>query len=164
MTNLAQVIKFPVNPEKALINQGVDKIINNLGWVYVLTNDSMPNIVKIGYTTQSPYARAKQLSKATGVPQPFYVSYAVSTLMFIELEARAHELLADYRVNDSREFFYQTPCQAFELIMKLAEQVKNKYFTSELKIATYETAIKRASIEYGGLIENQPIFDLEESS
>ena len=163
MTNLAEIIKFPINPEKVLINQRVDKIINNLGWVYVLTNDSMPNIVKIGYTTQNPYERAKQLSKSTGVPQPFVVSYAVSTLMFIELEARPHYLLAGYRVNNSREFFYQTPCQAFKLIMDLAEQVKNKYCGSELNITIYEAAIKRADIEYGGLIENQSLFDLEES-
>jgi hypothetical protein len=164
MTNSADIIKFPVNPEKVLINQRVDKIINNLGWVYVLTNDSMPNIVKIGHTTQNPYARAKQLSQAKGVPQPFDVSYAVNTLMFAELEARAHHLLAGYRVNDSREFFYQKPCEAFDLIMDLAEQVKYSFCTSELKIGIYEAAIKRANIEYGGLIENQSLFDMEGSS
>lgn len=38
------------------------------GWVYILSNEYMPGIYKIGMTTNSPEARAKELSSATGVP------------------------------------------------------------------------------------------------
>jgi hypothetical protein len=39
--------------------------------VYVLTNEAMPGLVKIGLTTDSLESRILQLSSATGVPLPF---------------------------------------------------------------------------------------------
>ena len=46
------------------------------GWVYVLSNEFMPGIYKIGMTTTSPATRAKELSSATGVPAPFKIEAA----------------------------------------------------------------------------------------
>lgn len=75
------------------------------GFVYVLGNEAMPGIFKLGMTSKSPYLRAKELSSATGVPSPFVV------LCYGEFEnARAkeqacHEQLSEYRWSDNREFF-----------------------------------------------------------
>ena len=44
------------------------------GFVYVLTNTSMPGLIKLGFTTQSPPKRAEQLSHETPVPTPFKVA------------------------------------------------------------------------------------------
>ena len=44
------------------------------GFVYVLTNASMPGLIKLGFTTQSPPKRAEQLSRETPVPTPFNVA------------------------------------------------------------------------------------------
>lgn len=162
MTNLAEVIKFPLKPSVDFINREAGKLIGKFGWVYVLTNDSMPDIVKIGYTTQSPYLRAKQLSKATGVPQPFEVSYALTTMMFSELEARAHFLLSDYRVNDNREFFYQTPKDAYDLLIKLSGQVVSCFCSSKFKTDIYSAALEMANFEHDGCIEDNDSFDLDE--
>lgn len=43
------------------------------GWVYVLENESMPGVYKIGMTTSTPEKRAKDISSSTGVPTPFIV-------------------------------------------------------------------------------------------
>lgn len=45
------------------------------GYLYVLINESMEGIVKIGYTTRSPRLRASELSSPTGVPTPFISVY-----------------------------------------------------------------------------------------
>ena len=45
-------------------------------WVYVMTNDSMPGCVKIGYTKSFPDERAKQLSRSTSVANPFQVAFS----------------------------------------------------------------------------------------
>jgi len=45
------------------------------GWVYVLTNDVMPGLVKIGYTMKDPAIRTEDLSSETGVPIPYVVNY-----------------------------------------------------------------------------------------
>lgn len=75
------------------------------GWVYILSNECMPGIYKIGMTTITPAARAKELSSATGVPIPFKVEAYFHCESPAEAEASIHKALQDCRVNNSREFF-----------------------------------------------------------
>ncbi|WP_407259728.1 GIY-YIG nuclease family protein [Klebsiella quasipneumoniae] len=75
------------------------------GWVYVLSNPCMPGIYKVGMTTTSPEVRARELSSATGVPAPFKIEAAFYTHSPLESEKEVHEVLSEWRVNDSREFF-----------------------------------------------------------
>lgn len=43
--------------------------------IYVLTNDAMPGLIKIGRTSgESVERRVAELSRATGVPLPFKVA------------------------------------------------------------------------------------------
>ena len=74
------------------------------GFIYVLENESMPGIVKIGMTTRLPEARAAELW-TTGVPTPFAIAFAMHVSDVHESEAEVHEELSDYRLNSSREFF-----------------------------------------------------------
>jgi hypothetical protein len=43
--------------------------------IYILTNEAMPDLVKIGYTNNSLEERLKQLDR-TNLPLPFEVYYA----------------------------------------------------------------------------------------
>ena len=74
-------------------------------WIYVLQNESMPGLLKIGYTANTPDERAKQLSAATGVVYPFKVAYAFKCHDGMMLEGEIHQYLDIYRVNNNREFF-----------------------------------------------------------
>lgn len=74
------------------------------GYVYILTNESMPGLVKIGKTTRCPDGRALELD-TTGVPTPFKVVHYVFAPDCHALERYVHELMPDLRVRDSREFF-----------------------------------------------------------
>jgi hypothetical protein len=76
----------------------------NRGYVYILTNPSIPGLVKIGKTTRSVEQRAAELHQ-TGVPTPFKVGFCIFTPDCAELELRAHEKFAGVRASDSREFF-----------------------------------------------------------
>jgi hypothetical protein len=79
--------------------------------VYVLTNEAMPGLVKIGCTRgDSVEDRIRQLNGATGVPLPFECHYAVETESdCVKLERTLHQLFADERVNERREFFRVDP-------------------------------------------------------
>ena len=44
------------------------------GFVYVLGNDSMPDLVKLGGSVDHPAYRADDLSRGEGVPTPFWVA------------------------------------------------------------------------------------------
>ena len=76
--------------------------------IYVLTNEFMPGLVKVGRTTNLAQ-RIKDLSSATGVPLPFVCHYAVEVENATILEHTLHQLFSDKRVNLKREFFRLEP-------------------------------------------------------
>lgn len=76
----------------------------SVGYVYVLTNPSMPGLVKVGKTTRDPEQRALELWQ-TGVPEPFHVHHYSRVPDCHEAEARVHAGIEDLRVHGSREFY-----------------------------------------------------------
>ena len=93
------------------------------GCVYVLTNDGMEGMVKIGFTTRSAEVRARELS-TTGVPMPFAVAFeSERTRFFREIERAVHARLKDKRVRQGREFFR---CTADEAIRVVGEEMGKK--------------------------------------
>lgn len=78
---------------------------NHIGFVYVLTNPSMPGLFKIGCTEKSPHRRAKELSRSTGVPSSFEVLCYIEVADFQSVERSLHLHLYAWRINDGREFF-----------------------------------------------------------
>ena len=74
-------------------------------WVYILSNPTTPGLLKIGYTTQTPDERAKQISNATGVALPYKVEWAFKCFDGEQLEGEIHRKLVEYRINNQREFF-----------------------------------------------------------
>jgi hypothetical protein len=79
--------------------------MSNWGFVYCLSNDAMPGLLKVGYTTKNPMARAEELSASSGVPAPFQVLFYLETKNPAQMEAMVHASLENYRKNESREFF-----------------------------------------------------------
>jgi hypothetical protein len=74
------------------------------GYVYVLSNPSMPGLVKIGRSIHGGLKRAKEMYQ-TGVAAPFKLEFE----MFVEncesFEERVHKVLEPLRINPHREFF-----------------------------------------------------------
>lgn len=91
-------------------------------WVYILSNPSVPNMFKIGYTKNLPEERAKQLSKATGVALPYKVEWAFHCFDGFGLEQEVHHKLDSYRVSNNREFFQVTLNEAKEIITELGKR------------------------------------------
>ena len=82
------------------------------GFVYVLTNEAMPGLVKIGRTSREVHERAREVSQSSGVPVPFTVQGFVASPDCVELERRVHTELNNCRVSVDREFFKVEPCEA----------------------------------------------------
>jgi hypothetical protein len=81
------------------------------GYIYCLSNDAMPGLVKIGemHTEgRTPDDRIRELY-TTGVPLPFTIEFAKKVANPAEAEARIHAFISDKRVNPRREFFKVTP-------------------------------------------------------
>lgn len=83
--------------------------------VYILTNQSMPGLIKIGITSGTIEERMRSLY-STGVPLPFECYYALEVENASAIEKKLHHGLDDSRVNDSREFFEIEPEKAKSLL------------------------------------------------
>ena len=77
--------------------------------IYILTNEAMPGLVKIGLTNDSVEARLTQLSTHTGVPLPFECYFAAEVKDAAKLEKILHQIFAENRINPKREFFRIDP-------------------------------------------------------
>lgn len=77
------------------------------GLVYLLVNDAMPGLVKIGKTSRHALEKRMKELYSTGVPLPFECVYACKVKLshMGELEKALHTAFAPQRVNESREFF-----------------------------------------------------------
>lgn len=73
------------------------------GIVYILSNPSLPGLVKIGQTTDIK-RRLSDLFN-TSVPTPFKCIYAKKVDNYKEVERKLHKGLNKDRVNQNREFF-----------------------------------------------------------
>jgi len=89
------------------------------GYVYCLTNEAIPKLVKIGKTSRNPRVRASEISAATGVPTPFEVSWARKVPDMDKAETDLHQALAEYRLTRRREFFRCSPAEAQARAKKL---------------------------------------------
>ena len=92
-----------------------------MSFVYVLTNESMPGIVKIGMTTSPIESRMLQLD-TTGVPLPFECYYAARVNDQKRVEKALHEAFGDHRVRKTREFFRLDPYKAKVILELVAEE------------------------------------------
>lgn len=99
--------------------------------VYILTNESMPEFVKIGFTHGNVEDRIKQLDR-TGVPLPFEVYYAANVNDAEREEKWIHSIFADRRARDNREFFKMNPEYAALALKRIA--VKEISIESNLTI------------------------------
>jgi len=97
--------------------------------IYILTNQSMPDVVKIGITDN--LARRMRELDRTGTPLPFECYHAVeindkSKINFIE--KKIHESFDDKRIRQNREFFSVTPQQA-KAFLEVIEAIGGKNVT-----------------------------------
>jgi primosomal protein N'' len=123
-----------------------------MSFIYVLTNKSLINTVKVGMTTLSPEKRASELH-TTGIPTPFEVAatWKVPPDELRKYETKAHKALSKYRVSRNREFFEVNANLAIKIINKLiptpeqitAQKIKEEQKAREARIGQAERAERR---------------------
>ena len=99
--------------------------------VYILTNQAMPETIKIGITDNLE-RRIKELDN-TSTPLPFECYYAVEVKDASKIEKKIHEGLDDKRVRQNREFFNTSP-EIAKSILEIAEVMGGKNVTPEKDI------------------------------
>jgi hypothetical protein len=74
------------------------------GYLYVLSNEQMAGVVKIGFSTRPVEERVAELNSGTAVPAPFVIEGIFPSIAPERHERGVHDLLATTRL-PGREFF-----------------------------------------------------------
>lgn len=94
--------------------------LEDAGYIYVMKNSHMPDLVKIGFTRRTPIQRAKELYRQnTSVPGYFWVKFQTFVYDPELIEKTVHDKLASRRVNEFREFFEMSVEEAKDAIMQV---------------------------------------------
>ena len=88
--------------------------------VYVLRNEAMPNLIKIGKTQRKDLQARMSELYSTGVPFPFECLWAGEVRDCSRIESLIHNAFRNNRVNPKREFFNIEPDQVIPLLQELA--------------------------------------------
>jgi len=111
------------------------------GWVYIISNSAWPGLIKVGYSTNHPNVRAKEL-KTTGVPTPYKVNFSVIVDNPRALEAKVHKYLRKYH-KDGEWFKCST-----EIAKAAIEEVHTGVFYDDIdpeKVARESEKLRQAN-------------------
>ncbi|OQP61245.1 hypothetical protein A3860_05905 [Niastella vici] len=131
---------------------------NTQGIVYILTNPAIPNMIKIGMTSQEDVKLRMAQLYNSGVPLPFECVYAAKVSNFEKVEKALHIAFGPDRVNPKREFFAIDPGQAIAIIKLMEiEDVTPKVANEKEEVDEVD---REAGVEYAR--KNRPRFNFND--
>ena len=120
--------------------------------VYLLTNPSMPDIVKIGFTSDLTVRMRSLYSSSVPVPFECYFACTVDDMNFVEKQL--HDGFDDFRVNPKREFFRIDP----ERVVSILKMVMIEDVTPKEDVV--EDEIDQRSLDNEKIIRGRFNFDM----
>jgi hypothetical protein len=109
---------YTARSKKPIPGEGEGKDI-----IYIMSNPTIPGLLKIGFTSKPVEDRCKELSRATGVPVSFKIEYIFRVHgRGEEMEREIHRYLEHKRNSSRREFFDVTLDEAIDAIKKIGEK------------------------------------------
>ena len=132
--------------------------MSEIGYVYILSNEAMPGIYKIGATSRDDLdARLRELY-TTSVPLPFECEFACKVEDFRKVEKMLHTVFYDYRINPNREFFKVAPERVIPILEHLNVEEATTVVSERLNQTADET--DRDAIEK--YVRRRPRFNFHE--
>jgi hypothetical protein len=122
---------------KKLIERRASKEDIMQGYLYILSNESMPGIYKVGITSRTVEERVKELSNSTSIPTPFKIEKCYLVPNCQKAEEIVHKELKQFRISNNREFFktdLQSLINACSTIYSMIEEKVNLYRTAMLEL------------------------------
>lgn len=124
--------------------------------IYILRNEAMPGLIKIGRTSGDLEVRMKQLY-TTGVPVPFQCIYAAMLPDVTKIEKTLHFAFGNHRLNENREFFTVEPERVIAILKLFTAQEVTGLVESTIQAGL--TATDKAA--EAALKKKRPVLDFE---
>jgi tetratricopeptide (TPR) repeat protein len=107
------------------------------GWVYVITNEAMPGLVKVGWSSKDAVLRASELDSPAS-PHYHVVRYDILVEEAYSAEQKVHRLLASKL--EGKEWFRCSVQEAIEAIQKVIEEPSHQI--KKIKVDFWEGVSK----------------------
>ncbi len=122
------------------------------GIIYILTNEAMPNIIKIGKTGRDDLnLRLKELDN-TSMPLPFQCYFATKVKDMNSVEKALHFAFGDKRIRSNREFFKDLSPDRVMAVLELLSigevTPKADIVESESDFEAMESFIKKSKFRF----------------
>lgn len=114
--------------------------------VYILVNEAMPGLVKIGKTNDLR-RRLSQLSNHTGVPAPFDVFYAAKAADMGRVERLMHDAFEDRRL--FRKEFFRVSAEQARAALRLAEGEEVTATAQREAVSVLDSEAERQAVRAG---------------
>jgi Putative bacterial sensory transduction regulator/T5orf172 domain len=119
-----------------------------MGIVYVLTNEAMPGLVKIGMTDDAASSTGMGPLCSAAVPLPFAVAYACRVENAHEVERSLHVAFEPQRIDATREYFRIDPGQAVAILRLLDRPDVTEELASEAPAEQLELGSDESGTSY----------------
>ncbi len=116
--------------------------------VYILTNEAMPDWIKIGISDGRLDKRILELDN-TSVPLPFSCFYAAQVSDYKKVERILHQAFDDYRKRKNREFFYRLDPNKVKVILEAFAIGEDEVHQSESADPELAKAIEKTTQRTG---------------
>jgi len=114
---------------KNFLDFDMDRILGDQ-YIYVLSRREEKELLKIGMTTRNIIKRVQEINAATDVVYPLSPRAAYRVTDCLLAEKLIHQLLAEYRLRDDREFFliqFERACEVIDNCLTLNDLYYYKY-------------------------------------
>lgn len=142
--------------------------------VYVLRNEAIPGLIKIGKTQRKDIQARMDELYSTGVPLPFQCLWAGEVNDCKKIEFLIHNAFRDKRINPKREFFNIEPDQVIPLLQEFStkeitsqiDDVLNNGVTKEEKdaVKAYQRRRPNLNFEEMGIEDNAELIYTKDST
>ena len=131
--------------------------MSEIGYVYILRNEAMPGIYKIGATSRDDLEKRMKELYTTGLPFPFECEFSCKVEDYKKVEKLLHNTFLDCRLNPNREFFKVSPERVIPLMEHLKREEATEIFNEQID-QTSDDVDKNAMRQYA----RRPRFNFHE--
>ena len=122
------------------------RVVEIKGFVYVLSNRSMPGLVKIGLSTRPVAERVAELNKATAVPSPFKIEAYFACEDPALTEKLIHQKLHTCRMKN-KEFFSASVLEAVKTLKEITKTEPYGFDESSESVRWNNSVFSQTEIE-----------------
>ena len=132
--------------------------MSEIGYVYILKNEAMPGIYKIGVTSREDLDKRVRELYTTSIPFPFECEFSCKVEDYKKVEKILHNAFHDYRMNPNREFFNVSPERVIPMLEHLKIEETTTIFNEQINL-NVDSVDKEAVKQYAS---RRPRFNFHE--